>query len=106
MFGQLKELEAGAPGFLKDLVRQFLEQGIKQISLIREFCRVRDGDGLHRAAHLLKGSAGSMGALALMGILKGLESAGQTRAWAETEKLLSSMDAEFLRVKAALEREV
>lgn len=103
MFGQLKELEAGAPGFLKDLIQQFLDQAVKQLALIRDLVRAKDGEGLYRAAHLLKGSAGSLGALALMDLLKALEAAGGARAWADAEGLLPGIDAEFARVKTALE---
>lgn len=103
LFGQLKELEAGAPGFLKDLIAQFLDQATRQISVIGELTRARDGEGLHRAAHLLKGSSGSIGALDLMELLRGLESAGQKRAWGDAEGLLPRVDVEFARVKAALD---
>lgn len=103
MFGQLKELEAGAPGFLKDLIRQFLEQAVQQLALVRDFLRSRDGEGLYRTAHLLKGSAGSLGALPLMELLRGLEAAGGARAWPDAEGLLPRIDAEFVRVRAALE---
>ena len=102
LFGQLKELEIGAPGFLKDLISQFLEQAERQIALLRELAASRDGEGVHRAAHLLKGSSGSIGALALMELLRGLETAGQKRAWADAEALLPRVDVEFARVKAAL----
>jgi HPt (histidine-containing phosphotransfer) domain-containing protein len=103
MFGQLKELEAGAPGFLKDLIRQFLEQAVQQLALVRDFIRSRDGEGLHRAAHLLKGSAGSLGALPLMELLRSLEAAGGKRAWTEAEALLPRIEGEFIRVRTALE---
>ena len=102
MFGQLKELESGSPGFLQDLVKQFVEQAVKQLALIRDFVRARDGDGLYRAAHLLKGSAGSLGALPMMELLRGLESAGSARSWAQAEDLLPRIDAEFGRVRTAL----
>jgi HPt (histidine-containing phosphotransfer) domain-containing protein len=103
MFGQLKELEAGSPGFLKDLIGQFLEQAIRQLDLIRTLVGTKDGEGLFRAAHLLKGSAGSMGALPLMELLRGLEAAGHAQTWPEAESLLPRVQAEFVRVKAALE---
>lgn len=102
LFGQLKELESGSPGFLKDLIAQFLDQAAKQIAILRELTAARDGEGVHRSAHLLKGSAGSIGALGLMELLRGLESAGQKRAWSEAEGLLPRVDVEFDRVKAAL----
>lgn len=103
MFGQLKELEAGSPGFLKDLIRQFLEQAVKQLAIIRDLARAKDGDGLYRAAHLLKGSSGSLGALVLMDLLKRVEASGKSGAWPEVEGLLPRVDAEFARVKTALE---
>lgn len=102
LFGQLKELESGSPGFLKDIIEQFLRQAVEQIGILRELTRARDGDGVHRAAHLLKGSAGSIGALGLMELLRGLEAAGQKRAWTDAEGLLPRVDVEFDLVKAAL----
>ena len=103
MFGQLKELEAGSPGFLKDLVGQFLEQAVRQLALIQTLVQSKDGEGLFRAAHLLKGSAGSMGALPLMELLRDLEASGQSSSWAVAEPLLPRIEREFDRVKAALE---
>ena len=103
MFGQLKELEEGAPGFLKDLARQFLEQAVQQRALIGDVIRARDGESLFRAAHLLKGSAGSLGALPLMELFRSLEAAGGDRAWAVAEGLLPRIDAELARVRTALE---
>ena len=104
MFGQLKELEAGSPGFLKDLIGQFLEQAVRQLALVQELLRTKDGDGLFRAAHLLKGSAGSLGALPLMELLRKLEAAGHDGSWADANAVFPLIEAEFARVKAALEK--
>ncbi|HEX7897469.1 MAG TPA: Hpt domain-containing protein [Planctomycetota bacterium] len=104
MFGQLKELEAGSPGFLADLVKQFLDQATRQFELVRTLLQTKDGEGVFRAAHLLKGSAGSMGALPLMDLLRELEAAGQKRAFADAEALMPRLDREFARVQRALEK--
>ena len=104
IYGQLQELErSGAPGFLQDLSRQFVKQALAHLDLFSGFIRAKDGDGLFRAAHLLKGSAGSMGALALMELIRSLEAAGRSCSWTEAEALMPGIAAEFARVRAALE---
>ena len=106
LFDQLKELETGAPGFLKDLVSQFLNQAVGQIAVLHETTRAKDGEGLRLAAHRFKGAAGALAALALMELVAELEKAGSARSWTAAEELLPRVDAEFVRVKAALEASV
>ncbi len=58
------------------------------------------------AAHTLKSSSGSVGAMKLSGIFKELESACKTGTMNDPESYIQRIHAEFERVKTALEKEI
>jgi HPt (histidine-containing phosphotransfer) domain-containing protein len=103
---QLRELErAGTAGFVAQLASLFLKQTQEQAGVLRACLASKDDAGLARSAHLLKGSSGSVGATALMEISRELEAAAKSKSWAEAEALIGRWEAEFIRVRVALQRE-
>ncbi|HYE98217.1 MAG TPA: Hpt domain-containing protein [Planctomycetota bacterium] len=103
---QLRELErSGSPGFVSELADLFIRQADEQLAIFRRCGAVRDAAGLARAAHTLKGSCGSIGALPMMELCRQLEVAARATGWAEVEPLTGQIEREFARVRGALERE-
>lgn len=101
---QLRELErSGSPGLLAQLVELFVRQADDQLRTFRSSAAARDAAGLARAAHTLKGSCGSLGALAMMELCRRLESAARAAQWADVDPLTGQIEQEFGRVKSALE---
>jgi HPt (histidine-containing phosphotransfer) domain-containing protein len=103
---QLRDLErSGSPGLVAQLASLFLKQTQEQAGVLRTCLTSKDDAGLARSAHLLKGSSGSVGAIPMMEICRQLEAAAKAKSWAEAEALLGRWEAEFVRVRPALEAE-
>ncbi len=106
VLGELRALEeGGSPGLLAELIDLFLKQGAKQLGEMREALTSKDGAGLGRLAHTMKGSAGSLGAARLSGLCRELEAAIRAKSWPEVGARVGESEAEFARVRAALEEE-
>jgi HPt (histidine-containing phosphotransfer) domain-containing protein len=64
-----------------------------------------DASSVESLAHALKGSSASMGACGMVSICEKLEAAGNARDLKYTLGLLDHLEAEFERVRRALEEE-
>lgn len=103
---QLRELErSGSPGFFGELADLFVRQTDEQLRVLRRCGEGRDGPGLTRAAHTLKGSCGSIGALPMMELCRRLEAVARASGWGEVVPLVGQIEREFVRVRGALEAE-
>lgn len=80
----------------------FLKVAPKRLTAVDEAHKARDGQGLKRAAHTLKGSASQVGALPLIRLCKELESAALAEAWTEVAVLLDAVREEAHRAVWAL----
>jgi HPt (histidine-containing phosphotransfer) domain-containing protein len=59
---------------------------------------------IERTGHALKGSSGNMGATAMAALGAALQGVGQKQDLEGAGALIEDMEAEFARVRAALER--
>ena len=102
----LRELGApqnGEPDILTELVDIFVEDAEPRLAALREAVASGDAEGIERAAHTLKGSAGNMGARRMSVIASDLQDAGTSGDLSTAASLLQNLEFEYDRVKPALE---
>ncbi len=105
MFGQLREA-VNEGGFLTSLVDKFLEEVPARLAALREAAGRGDAQALMRAAHSLKGCAGTLGARGMAAMCGGLEECGRAGRAAEAVPRLADRQKEFDRVRKALDAEL
>ena len=103
----LRELQQeGEPDVLVELIELFLEDVPLQLVALREAVKGEDADSVQRVAHTLKGSCGNMGAARMAEICADLQEIGDSGDLARAPELLERLEAEFDRVRSALEAEI
>ncbi len=90
------------PGIVEELVQIFLEDTPLQIDGMRRAASAGDAEGLHRAAHTLKGSSASIGAGPLSALCQEVDLLAKKGTTEGVEPLLEKIEAEFARVREAL----
>lgn len=89
--------------FLGDLMDTFFDDTPQLLATIRRSAEAGQAEELRRAAHSLKSNSANFGALALSGMCKELEEIGKSGALANVDGLLAQAEAEYTRVRAALQ---
>ncbi len=97
--------ELGGPEFLIELAELFLENVPSQLEALRGAIEGDDASSVERMAHTLKGSSGNMGATRMATICAELEDAGHSGDLSRAVALVEPLEAEFGRVRPALEAE-
>ena len=69
----------GSENILRKIISLYLDSSPALTKSVREAVEGADFDALHRAAHTLKSSSASLGALAFSGICKDLEMMGRDK---------------------------
>ena len=92
--------------FLRELITIFQTDSPTRIAELRAALARGDAATVSRAAHSMKGSAGNFGAAAFAEINRQIEQLGKQGALSEIPTLLPALDAEYDRVKAALDQVV
>ena len=101
VFGRLVALEAEAPGFLAELVTEF-EGGItRRLAALHEAVPADDDDAIEFAAHSIKGSCGTIGALRMATLANHLENGSPTRP--QIGALVRQLTLEWDAVRRALD---
>jgi HPt (histidine-containing phosphotransfer) domain-containing protein len=95
--------DASAPRFVDELIDLFLVHGRERLAELKGCLQARNARGLARAAHTLKGSSGSLGALRLRALCGALEGDLGSEAGAGPETRVGEIELEFERVREALE---
>lgn len=90
--------------FFRELVDIFLQDTPRRIAEIEVALATKHTADLTRAAHSIKGSSSNFGAVALFDIARRMEQSAKDQAYPAVQALLPALQAEFSRVKAALER--
>ncbi|HKZ31569.1 MAG TPA: ATP-binding protein [Vicinamibacteria bacterium] len=98
----LKMLERDGPGFLSTIVREFDEGARQRLGDMQLAARVGDGEGLHGAAHSLKGSAGIFGARGIADLCRRIEQIASERCVAEASPLIGQLLHEHEALMAVL----
>ena len=93
----------GAEEVLAQVIDAYLEDAPKLLQAIADAIAQKDAHTLHRSAHTLKSSSTMLGATHLGNLCKELEAIGRAGTIQEREPKLSQIEAEYERVKAALQ---
>jgi len=94
------------PDLLEQIVRLYFESATQLMSAIRAGLAAADNDQIRVAAHTLKSSSANLGAHALAELCKKLELAARANAVSRDAPAWSEVEAEYERVRAALQQEV
>ena len=94
---------AGEPGFLRELVAEFLAQAPQRMAALSDASTRADAPALEREAHGFKGSCGSLGATAMADCCERLETMGRDGSCATAADVLRTLDREWQAVRGALQ---
>jgi HPt (histidine-containing phosphotransfer) domain-containing protein len=98
-----EELQRDSEGdLLVELIALYLQDAPERIDAIRTAVAKADRDSLRRAAHSLKGSSGTLGVRQLATICEELECLANDKLTPSMTAALHRLEAEFVRVQAAL----
>jgi histidine phosphotransfer protein HptB len=104
IWASLESLEAaGAPGFLRELVSEFLVQAPLRMQRLRAAAEQSDPRALEREAHAFKGSCGSLGAFALAASCDRLETMGRDGSCNGHHEVMLGLEQRWQEVRTALE---
>jgi CheY-like chemotaxis protein/HPt (histidine-containing phosphotransfer) domain-containing protein len=98
--------ELGDQELLAKLAELFLEDVPPQLEVLREAIEGGDASSVERVGHTLKGSCGNMGALRMGTLCAELEEIGHSGELERGPVLFERLEAEFGRVRPALEAEM
>jgi HPt (histidine-containing phosphotransfer) domain-containing protein len=82
---------AGDPGLGAELARLFETESAAALAGLRAAMANEDGDDVARAAHGLKGSSSTLGAVRVSALAADLERAGRAARLAEASRLLEEL---------------
>jgi histidine phosphotransfer protein HptB len=105
VIAELRALQAGTPGFLVELIDQFLKEAQALIAKLRDALAAHDARAFEQVALSLKGSCGNLGAQPMSRICVELQTAAHAADWTRATKLLRGLDAEFRMVQSELDAE-
>ncbi|NER33716.1 MAG: response regulator [Oscillatoria sp. SIO1A7] len=101
MLESLREIDA-----LEELIDLYLEQAPLLLDRITAATTAADASELREAAHSLKSTSAALGAIALSELGKELEHMARSGSITEAPPLVEKVEAEYERVKAAMEIEL
>lgn len=93
---------AGGAAIVGELMRLFVQDVPPLLGRIRDAACAEDADALERSAHALKGSASTVGAGGMVEQCRQIEALARTRDWPRSGAAVSTLEAEFERVRRAL----
>ncbi len=106
VLARLREFEdQDAPHFVAELIDSFLADTPPKLDTLQMSINNGDGVALARAAHNLKGSTGSLGAIRMMALCRELEDTAKQDSLALASEILAKLQSEFLLVAEALKIE-
>ncbi|HEY3340843.1 MAG TPA: Hpt domain-containing protein, partial [Anaerolineae bacterium] len=85
-----------------EVVSIFLENGAKLLEEMQQALLKQDPNAMEHAAHTLKSSSATFGALRLSALCKELELLGRQKQLAGAEERVRCAESEFERVKAEI----
>ncbi len=100
MLQSLREIDA-----LAEVIDIYLENFPQLLQSISAAVSSADATALRAAAHSMKSTSGTVGASGMFELCKQLEAMGRAGTTAEAQALVSQIEGEFERVRAALEIE-
>jgi HPt (histidine-containing phosphotransfer) domain-containing protein len=101
----LRQLTApGEPDVLTEVLQLFLKEVPLRMDRLRNACAAGNIEGVYRAAHSLKGSAGNIGAQRLVDVCRQLDELGRAGDLTEAAPLVAALGLEYERVAAEIDR--
>jgi HPt (histidine-containing phosphotransfer) domain-containing protein len=101
-FAQTVAMVGGDVGFVRDLVAEYLADGTLRVADMKAALAAGEAEDLRRAAHTLKGSSASLGALGLADACRAIEIAAREGRLDGLEADIASVAEQFDVVVAAL----
>jgi CheY-like chemotaxis protein/HPt (histidine-containing phosphotransfer) domain-containing protein len=103
--GRLEKLSAmvGEARIFAKLIESFLTDMPPLLTTMRQSLEQGDASGIHITAHTLKSESANFGAMLLSRLCKALEMMGKTGSLEGAADLVVQIEAEYVRVKEALE---
>jgi CheY-like chemotaxis protein/HPt (histidine-containing phosphotransfer) domain-containing protein len=101
---QLLESVGGDRGFLDEMLALYFEDASGQIAALRAALDAGDVDGLGRAAHCLKSTSASFGALRLAAACKELESLAKSADLDQAATRVALIQTEYAAAEVALKK--
>jgi len=95
----------GASELLTVLIDTYLEESPKILQRMGEAIAQEEPTAMGMAAHTLKSSSASLGAINLSKICQQLEHLGQSQSTIDASQIMSRIELEYDRVKMALKSE-
>jgi two-component system sensor histidine kinase/response regulator len=93
----------GDPAFLAELIDTYFEDSATLLPAMREALTTGSAEQLRRAAHTLKSNSASLGAEDLAVLCRELEQQGRAGALSDAAERLTQVEAEYERVRHALQ---
>lgn len=100
---RLLEMVGGAPDYLVELIDSFLEDGPQLLADLRQALARGDAAAVRLAAHTLKSNSADFGAMTLATVCQRLEALGKAGTLDGAAELAAQAEAEFQKVRVALE---
>jgi CheY-like chemotaxis protein len=100
----LAGMTEGGDEFVGRLIETFVSDTTSRLVTLHVALDAGDASMIERTGHALKGSSGNMGATAMAALGAALQGVGQKQDLEGAGALIEDMEAEFARVRAALER--
>ena len=99
----LREMIGGDDDFLVELIDTFFADAPQMLSDMRQSLESGDAVVLHRAAHSLKSNSAEFGGMVLSDLCRKLEEMGKVGMLDGVAELVTQAEAEYEKVKVALE---
>jgi HPt (histidine-containing phosphotransfer) domain-containing protein len=101
--GLHKTLGANASQFLTQLIDVYLEETPSLLKAMDTAVAQTDAGAMQQAAHTLKSSSASLGAMTLSKLCEQLESLGHSQSMTGAREIVVQLESEYERVKTALQ---
>jgi len=88
------------------LIQEYLEDTPERLQAVRDAIVTADADALRQAAHSIRSSSANLGAATFSSYCKDLENLGRSGTTQGAAQQLPTLEAEYAKVKAALQAEI
>ncbi len=102
----LKDRLMGDVELVREICKGFLGDMPGQMQSLKEYVEQRDESSAGRQAHMIKGAAANVGAMALNAAALNMEKAAKAGRWDETAVILPEMERRFAVLKNFMEEEL
>lgn len=95
----------GNPGLMENVLGLYLQEAPRLVNLLRTALDGNDIQGMQQAAHTLKSCSANLGAIRLASLCREVEALAYSEAPSKAAPLVTSIEAEYPKVRSALEAE-